>query len=196
MQLFDKTVGEWLEYWAGKTPDHEYIVYSDRDLRFTWKQFDQRVNEAALGFLALGVRKGDHVGIWAQNVPEWLTYMYACAKIGAVYVTVNTNYKQSELEYLVENSDMHTLCITDGTWDSNYVEMTYEMLPELKSCQRGQLKSVRFPKIRNVIYIGQEKYRGMFSSAELQLLGLPGFPRGSCCRISIWPTMVILPEST
>jgi len=97
--------------------------------------------------------------------------MYACAKIGAVFVTVNTNYKQHELEYLVGNSDMHTLCITDGTWDSNYVQMVYEMLPELKDCQRGQLKSERFPRMRNVVYIGQEKYRGMYSTAELQLLG-------------------------
>jgi fatty-acyl-CoA synthase len=171
MELFNRTLGDWLEYWAEVTPDREYIVYSDRDFRFTWKQFNQRVNEVALGFLAIGIKKGDHVGIWAQNVPEWLTYMYACAKIGAVYVTVNTNYKQHELEYLVENSDMHTLCITDGTWDSKYVDMTYEMLPELRISQRGHLSSNRFPKMRNVVYIGQEKYRGMYNSAELQLLG-------------------------
>jgi fatty-acyl-CoA synthase len=171
MQLVERTLGGWLEHWAATTPDREYIVYSDRDLRFTWKNFNKRVDEAALGFMAIGVKKGDHVGIWAQNVPEWLTYMYACAKIGAVFVTVNTNYKQHELEYLVENSDMHTLCITDGTWDSNYVDMVYTMLPELKECQRGQLKSERFPKMRNVVYIGQEKYRGMYSTAELLLLG-------------------------
>jgi len=171
MQLFDRTIGDWLELWAKKTPDKEYIVYSDRNLRFTWAQFNQRVDEAALGFLAIGVKKGDHVGVWAQNVPEWLTYMYACAKIGAVYVTVNTSYKQQELEYLVENSDMHTLCITDGTWDSNYVDMTYEMLPELRQSQRGQLKSLRFPKMKNVVYIGQEKFRGMYSASELLLLG-------------------------
>lgn len=171
MQLFDRTIGDWLEHWASNTPEKEYIVYSDRNLRFTWAQFNQRVDEAALGFLAIGVKKGDHVGIWAQNVPEWLTFMYACAKIGAVYVTVNTNYKQHELEYLVENSDMHTLCITDGTWDSNYVDMTYEMLPELKECQRGQLKSSRFPKMKNVVYIGQEKFRGMYNASELLLLG-------------------------
>ena len=171
MQLVERTLGDWLEYWAEKTPDREYIVYSDRDLRFSWKQFNKRVDEAALGFLAIGVKKGDHVGIWAQNVPEWLTYMYACAKIGAVYVTVNTSYKQNELEYIVGNSDMQTLCITDGTWDSNYVQMTYEMLPELKTSQRGQLNSERFPVLKNVIYIGQEKYRGMYSASEVQLLG-------------------------
>lgn len=171
MQLYNRTLGQWLEHWANTTPDREYIVYSDRDLRFTWSQFNSRVDEAALGLLSIGVKKGDHVGIWAQNVPEWLTLMYACAKIGAVYVTVNTNYKQHELEFLVENSDMHTLCITDGTWDSNYVDMTYEMLPELKTSPRGGLQSKRFPKMRNVVYIGQEKYRGMYNSAELFLLG-------------------------
>lgn len=171
MQLVERTLGDWLEYWATVTPDREYIVYSDRDLRFSWSAFNKRVDEAALGFLAIGVKKGDHVGIWAQNVPEWLTYMYACAKIGAVVVTVNTNYKQHELEYLVENADLHTLCITDGTWDSNYVEMVYHMLPELKDCQRGRLNSKRFPCMRNVVYIGQEKYRGMYSTAELLLLG-------------------------
>lgn len=73
----------------------------------------------------------------ARNVPDWLTFLYACAKIGAVAVTVNTNYKQAELEYLCENSDMHTLCIVDGEKDSSFVDMTYRMLPELKTFERG-----------------------------------------------------------
>lgn len=111
------------------------------------------------------------MGIWARNVPDWLTFLYACAKIGAVAVTVNTNYKQAELEYLCENSDMHTLCIVDGEKDSNFVEMTYTMLPELKLFERGHMKSKRFPHMRNVVYIGQEKYRGMYNTAEILLLG-------------------------
>lgn len=171
MELLNKTMGEWVEYWAENTPDKEYLVYSDRDLRFTWKEFNERVNAAALGFLAIGIKKGDHVGIWAQNVPEWLTYMYACAKIGAVYVTVNTNSKQHELEYQCKDSDMHTICITDGTWDTNYVDMIYDMLPELKTCERGHLCNKKFPEMKNVVYIGQEKHRGMYNSAELLLLG-------------------------
>lgn len=171
MQLFDRTLGDWLEHWAKTTPDKEYLVYSDRNLRYTWKEFDERVNDAAKGLIAIGVTRGSHVGIWAQNVPDWLTYLYACAKIGAIYVTVNTNYKQNELEYLTENSDMHTLLITNGTFDSDYVEMTYQMLPELKNCQRGHLRSERFPKMRNVIFIGQEKYRGMYNTSEILLLG-------------------------
>lgn len=171
LQLSDKTLGDYLEYWAEHTPDKEYIVYSDRDLRFTWKAFNQRVDNMAKGLIAIGVKKGTHVGIWAQNVPDWLTFLYACAKIGAVYVTVNTNYKQNELEYLVEDSDMHTLCITDGTFDSNYVDMVYTMLPELRTSERGHLDSKRFPKLKNVIYVGQEKFRGMYNTAEILLLG-------------------------
>ncbi len=171
MQLSDRTLGDWLEHWAETTPDKEYIVYSDRDLRFTWKQFNGRVDDLAKGLMAIGVEKGSHVGIWATNVPDWLTFLYATAKIGAVLVTVNTNYKQHELEYLCENSDMHTLCIIDGTWDCDYVDMTYTMLPELKTSQRGHLKSERFPKMKNVVYIGQEKFRGMYNTAELLLLG-------------------------
>ena len=170
-QLSEKTLGDWLEHWAQVTPDKEYIVYSDRDLRFTWKQFNQRVDDMARGLIAIGVTKGTHVGLWAQNVPDWLTFLYACAKIGAVCITVNTNYKQNELEYLCKDSDMHTLCLTDGTWESNYVDMTYTMLPELRECQRGHLESKRFPKLKNVVYIGQEKYRGMYNTAEILLLG-------------------------
>ena len=170
-QLSEKTLGDWLEHWAQVTPDKEYIVYSDRDLRFTWKQFNERVDDMARGLIAIGVTKGTHVGLWAQNVPDWLTFLYACAKIGAVCITVHTNYKQNELEYLCKDSDMHTLCLTDGTWESNYVDMTYTMLPELRECQRGHLESKRFPKLKNVVYIGQEKYRGMYNTAEILLLG-------------------------
>jgi len=93
--LYERTLGQWLEHWATTTPDKEYIVYSDRNLRFTWSQFNRRVDDMAKGLIAIGVERGTHVGIWAANVPDWLTLLYACAKIGAVYVTVNTNYKQA-----------------------------------------------------------------------------------------------------
>ena len=115
MELHNRTLGQWLEHWAETTPDKEYIVYSDRDLRFTWSEFNKRVDDMAKGMLAIGITHGTHVGVWATNVPDWLTFLYAGAKIGAVLVTINTNYKQSELEYLVENADIHTMCITGCT---------------------------------------------------------------------------------
>ena len=114
MELTNKTLGQWLEQWAESTPDKEYLVYSDRDLRFTWRQFNERVDNMAKGLLAIGVQRGTHVGIWATNVPDWLTFLYAGAKIGAVLVTINTNYKQNETEFLGKDVYLHTLCITDG----------------------------------------------------------------------------------
>ncbi|NLI63977.1 MAG: AMP-binding protein [Bacteroidales bacterium] len=171
MQLFERTLGDWLEHWAAETPDKEYIIYSDRNLRFTWKTFNQRVDEMAKGLIAIGVKKDSKVGIWATNVPDWLTILYACAKIGAVCVTVNTNYKQAELEYLCKHSDMHTLCIIDGVRDGDFIGMVNTMLPELKHCERGKLKSKEFPCMKNIVYIGQEKQRGMYTTAELLLLG-------------------------
>lgn len=81
LQLSERTLGDWLEHWAEVTPDKEYIVYSDRNLRFTWKQFNERVDHMAKGLLAIGVKKDTHVGIWARNVPDWLTFLYACAKL-------------------------------------------------------------------------------------------------------------------
>lgn len=169
--LSDRTLGDWLEHWARETPDKEYIVYSDRDLRFTWKKFNERVDHMARGLIAIGVTRGSHVGIWAQNVPDWLTFLYATAKIGAVAVTVNTSYRTEELRYLMNNSDMHTLCMTDGVPGSNYTDIIYELLPELKTTQRGKLRSEHFPALKNVVYIGQEKYRGMYNTAEVLLLG-------------------------
>lgn len=171
MQLSEKTLGDWLEHWAQVQPDHDFIVYADRNMRFTYKQFNDRVNQLAKGLMAIGVKKGSHVGIWATNVPDWNTFLFATAKIGAVLVTVNTNYKQHELEYLVEHADLHTLCITNGTFESDYVNMTYELLPELKTQPRGYIESKRFPHLKNAVFIGQEKKRGMYNTAELILLG-------------------------
>lgn len=171
MQLSDRTLSDWLEHWATETPDKEYIVYSDRNLRFTWKTFNERVENMARGLISIGVTRGTNVGIWAQNVPDWLTFLYATAKIGAVAVTVNTSYQTEELSYLLKDSDMHTLCMTDGVAGNNYTDIIYDLVPELKTTQRGKFKSERFPELKNVVYIGQEKYRGMYNTAEILLLG-------------------------
>ena len=154
-----------------KSPDHDFMVYSDRDLRFSYGEFNDRVDRVAKGLISIGVRKGDKVGVWAKNVPDWLTFMFASAKIGAVLVTVNTNYKIAELEYLIKDADIHTLCLVDGYRDSDYLSMIYELVPELKSNERGNMKSTRFPMLKNVVYIGQQKQRGMYNTAELIAMG-------------------------
>ena len=171
MQLIDYTLGEILEKWAIETPDHEFMVYPDRDLRFTYKQFNERVDNLAKGLLYIGVAPGDKVGIWAKNVPDWTTFMFATAKIGAILVTINTSYKIAELEYLLKNADVNTLCLADGYRDSDFVDMIFRSVPELREQPRGSLKSEKFPELKNVVYIGQQKHRGMYNTAELILLG-------------------------
>jgi fatty-acyl-CoA synthase len=171
MQLLENTLGGLLEKWAKEIPDHEFIVYPDRNLRFTYSAFNDRVNKMAKGLMAIGVKPGDKVGIWATNVPDWSTFMYATAKIGAVLVTVNTSYKVSELEFLINNADLHTLCIIDGFRDSDYVNMVFDLIPELKTSERGNLRSEKFPVLKNVVFIGPQKHKGMYNTHELILLG-------------------------
>ena len=169
--MIELTLSQLLHEKTKADPEHEFMVYADRDLRFTYAKFNKRVDDLACGLYAIGVRKGDNVGIWATNVPDWLTYMFACARLGAVAVTVNTSYKLHELEYLVKQSDLTTLCLTDGVKDSNYVQMIKELVPEIDEYERGCLKSKRFPCLRNVVFMGPEKFRGLYSTPELLLLG-------------------------
>lgn len=165
------TLGQELAKQASLFPGRDFIVYPDRNLRFSYAQFDQRVNTLARGLLATGIGKGDHVGIWATNVPDWLTYLFALSRIGAITVTVNTAYRLSELEYLLRQSDMKALCLISGFRDADYVATVNELVPELRCCQRGRLESRRFPRLQTVIFIGPEKHRGMYNTQELLLRG-------------------------
>lgn len=171
MQLLDYTLGEILEKWAIETPDHDFMVYPDRNLRFTYHEFNERVDKLAKGLLYIGIQPGQKVGIWAKNVPDWLTFMFATARIGGILVTINTSYKLAELEYILKNADIHTLCMVDGYRESDYLEMIFELVPELKVQPRGELKTSRFPELKNIIFIGQQKHRGMYNTQELLLLG-------------------------
>jgi fatty-acyl-CoA synthase len=161
------TVGGLLEATARKYPDRDALVYSDRDLKYSYRELNSRVENLAKGMYALGIRKGDHIGIWATNVPDWLTVFYATARIGAVFVTVNTSYRPSELEYVVHQSDMKALFLIDGYRDTDYVQAVFDLVPELKTQPKGSLESARFPFLKSVIYIGPLQHHGMYSFAEI-----------------------------
>jgi fatty-acyl-CoA synthase len=171
MGYIETTLGAMLREQARTQPEHDFLVYSDRNLRFTYGDFDRRVDELAKGLLAIGLKKGDHVGVWATNIPDWNTFLFATARTGMVFVTVNTGYKLHELDYLIKQSDLTCLCVIDGWRDSDYVSMVYELVPELKTAPRGYLNSERYPFLKSVIYVGQQKHRGMYSMAEVLLLG-------------------------
>ncbi|MEF9950035.1 MAG: AMP-binding protein [Mucinivorans sp.] len=169
--MTERTLHGWLEYWVAQQPQHDFMVFPDRNLRLSYAEFNERANRFAKGLLHIGVRHGDKVGVWAKNIPDWLTLMFACSKIGAVLVTVNTNYKTTELEYVMRNADIHTMCMMNGYRDSDYVAIVNQVVPELKTSQRGFLRSSKLPALHNVVYLGAEKHRGMYNSAELNVLG-------------------------
>ncbi|PKQ16993.1 MAG: AMP-binding protein [Actinobacteria bacterium HGW-Actinobacteria-7] len=167
----DLTIGQYFEEQVARDPGREFIVYPDRDLRWTYEDFDARTTSLAKGLLAIGMQPGDHLGIWARNVPDWLTFMFATAKIGVVLVTVNPVYKSHELAYVIKQSDMKAFCIIDAFRDVDYVEIVRELVPEAATQQRGHLDSPEFPKLKNLIYMGPEKHRGFYTVPELILLG-------------------------
>jgi fatty-acyl-CoA synthase len=114
-----------------------------------------------------GIGKGDHVAIWATNYPEWILTMFATARIGAVMVTVNTNYRNFELSYLLKQSDSMTLIMAKGTKEVDYVEMINKLCPTLEFSAPGELESEDFPCLRNIIYLEDEKVDGMFNFSQL-----------------------------
>lgn len=117
--------------------------------------------------MSLGIQKGEHVAIWATNVPEWVISQFATAKMGAVLVTVNTSYRAHELEYLLQQSESTTLLLIDGYRDASYLQMIQEICPELATSQPGELVSKRLPHLKNVIYLGDERQPGMFLWQDL-----------------------------
>ncbi|MCL2503429.1 MAG: AMP-binding protein [Coriobacteriia bacterium] len=165
------TIGDYFRGKAAEQPDHDFIVYPDRDLRWTYREFDERTDRLAKGLLAIGLEPGDHLGVWARNIPDWLTFMFATAKIGVVLVTVNPVYKSHELAYVLEQSDMKALCVIDAYQDVDYLGITRELVPEAATQQRGHLSSTRFPHLKSLIYMGPEKHRGFYTVPELLLLG-------------------------
>ena len=172
MQLHTElTIGAYFEHKVAERGDADFIVFPDRGLRWSWNQFNDRVDNLAKGLLAIGLEPGDHLGIWARNVPDWLTFMFATAKIGVVLVTVNPVYKSHELAYVIKQSDMKALVIIDTFRDVDYVEIVRGLLPESLSQERGHLDSEEFPHLENLIYMGPEKHRGFYNVPELLILG-------------------------
>ena len=161
------TVGKMLEKMAITLPNHLAVKYTDRDYERTYREFNTEVDVIAKGFLKAGIKKGDHVAIWATNVPEWMLTLFATAKIGAVLVTVNTNYKVYELEYLLKQSDSVAIVMTGGFKSTNYVEIINDLVPTLKDSAPGQLEFEKLPFLRSVIFAGEETPAGMMNFSEL-----------------------------
>ena len=154
-RLIDLTFSQVLDRMVEEFPDQYAFKYTTLDYTRTYSEFRDDVDEFARTLIALGVKAGSHVAVWASNVPQWYIAFWATVKLGAVLVTVNTAYKIHEIEYLLKQSDTHTLIMTEGGKDCNYGDVIAELCPELKNTKAGEpLHAKRLPFLRNVITVG------------------------------------------
>ncbi len=169
-ETVDLTFSEVLDVMAETYPDQYAFKYTTLDYTRTYAEFRRDVDRVAASFIALGVKPGYHVAIWATNVPSWYLSFWAATKIGAVLVTVNTAYKVHEIEYLLQQSDTHTLVMIESSKDANYREIINELCPELQGHEKGKpLYSKKLPFLRNVITDGFSM-EGALTWEEMQLL--------------------------
>ena len=170
MEFIENTLGGVLDDLSKHNPNGWAVRYTDRNYFRTWKELNDEADLIARGMMSLGVKKGDHVAIWATNTPEWILTLFAAAKIGAVLVTVNTNFKIFELEYLLRQSDTKLLVMIGGFKNNDYVATVNELLPELKTTS-GEIESEHLPFLKRVVFAGKETPEGMLNFEDLKILG-------------------------
>jgi fatty-acyl-CoA synthase len=178
IELLNVTMGDLLDQQVQQRPDKEALVYNypelGLNLRLTFSQFRDEVDRLSKGLLALGIAKGEHVAIWAPNVPDWILLQLAIARIGAVLVTINTAYRAAELEYVLRQGDIHALFMVEKLRTNSYLDSIYSIAPELKNVANPaheRLQSTALPRLRQVVLIGDEPQPGLLLYKHLLALG-------------------------
>jgi fatty-acyl-CoA synthase len=161
------TIGQALRETARRHAQRDAFVFCEPPVRKTWAELDTLVDQVARGLLALGFAPGDHFGLWATNVPEWVLLQFAAARIGVVLVNINPAYRTDELKYALYQSDVRGLALVDAFKTSNYCEMLGEACPELAAAAPGALQSKTFPKLKCVVSLRGVPKPGMLSWSEL-----------------------------
>ncbi|MCK4269060.1 MAG: AMP-binding protein [Methanogenium sp.] len=164
--LIGETIGKMLERISNSYPNNEALVSVDQNIRWTYSEFLEKVDEVALSLMAIGVNKGDRVGIWALNYAEWVVVQFASARCGAIMVNINPSYRTFELEYTLKQAEVHTLILQGRFKSSDYVGMLYEACPDVIESRAGKISTEKFPFLRNVVFLGNVPYNGMFAWDE------------------------------
>ncbi|MDR2604002.1 MAG: AMP-binding protein, partial [Desulfovibrio sp.] len=165
--LQEKTLGRILDEAVSRFPDREAVVYFDTGVRQTWAKFSRDVDALAKGLTAFGVGRGAKIGIWAPNVPHWLTLMFAAARMGAVLVTVNTSYGNRELAYFLKQSDCDTLFLARAYKDHSFLNILESVVPELHDRPSDDLRSAEFPFLRRVFLMDEEGAEGIMGMGRV-----------------------------
>src|SRR6266545_1699627 len=177
VDLIDLTLGDLLDQRADEAPDKEALAYDypeiGLELRLTYGQYRDVVNRLAKGLMAFGVEKGDHVAVWATNVPEWIFLQLALAKIGAVIVTINTNYRAAEIEYALRQGDISTIFLIEEHRGNHYLESLYGVAPEIKTINdplNETLRVASLPRLKRAVLIGQGPRPGLSLFSDVMAL--------------------------
>lgn len=157
------TIGQTLRRTAEMHGDHDAFVFHESGLRSSWKQLDEDADTIARGLLALGFRPGDHFGIWATNIPEWVILQYATARIGVVLVNINPACRPSELSYTMKQADLKGIAVIDRFRSDDFLSMLDEVCPEIAASSNTIVSSREFPRLKRVIQLRGEPSPGMLS---------------------------------
>lgn len=165
--LSEATLGQFLRETAERFPDRPAVVFREQRVRWTWRAFADEVDALAAGLAALGIGKGDRVGIWSPNRSEWLLTQFATARIGAILVNLNPAYRLAELEYALNKVRCTAVITAERFKSSGYVEMLQTIAPELASATPGALHAARVPSLRTIVSMGDVAPAGMFRFADV-----------------------------
>lgn len=164
LPLSEQTIGQLLADTVARFPDRTAAVFREAgNLRWTWREFDAKVNALAAGLQALGLGKGDRLGIWSPNRPEWVVTQFATARLGVILVNINPAYRLAELEYALNAAGCRALISAERLKSSDYLGMLNTLAPELATSQPGQLKAARLPSLEMVIRLGDGQTPGMLN---------------------------------
>jgi fatty-acyl-CoA synthase len=188
--VWDHTVGSVLARTAELYPDHDAVVFPQLKLRWSWRELDLRVSQAAGWLLSLGVEPGEHVGIWSMNVPEWILAQFAAGRLGAVLVNVNPAYRVHELSDALQMADVATLIAGSPFKGSNFVSMVESLCPEVAGATSLDWTSPRFPRLKRLIALGDRPGPGWHTWSSLERSGDASQSRLKKCEAAVRATDV------
>ena len=143
------TIGAVLDETSRRFGKRDAILFPAANVRMNYAEFHNAVRDVAKGLLAMGIKPGEHIGIWATNIPQWMLLQYAAATVGIVLVTINPAYRPFELSYTIQQSDIVALFLTDAFKSSDYYAIFAEVCPQVMQAEGGGITSPNFPRLRH-----------------------------------------------
>jgi len=169
--LLGSTIGDKFDEIAHRFADNDALIVRHQNIRWTYSELAKKVEQAAKALLAIGVTRGDRVGMWSPNCAEWTVTQFATAKVGAILVNINPAYRLHELEYALNQSEAKYLVTADSFKSSDYRGMLYELAPELEHTAAGELESIKLKHLKGIINLDDKKHAGMWRWNDFIELG-------------------------